>query len=93
MSATMTRDSIVDPLSFTVTDVTGRRVFDVEGIDGHRSAGDVATSIASLMELPSETPYSLRDDETARMLFDDQPLGSQLRNDTSVVVIPKAHLG
>ena len=85
--------AIVDPLSFSVADVTGMRSLDVGGVDGHRSAGDVATSVAELMELPTSTPYSLRDDQRARMLLDDRPLGSQVEKDVNLVVIPKAHLG
>ena len=58
--------AVADPLEFTITDVTGRNTLDVENVDGHRTAGDVATSMASLMELPTSTPYALRDDARAR---------------------------
>ena len=85
--------AIVDPLTFSVSDVTGMKSLDVDGVDGHRSASDVATSVAELMELPTNTPYSLRDDNSARMLLDDRPLGSQVDKDAKLVVIPKAHLG
>jgi hypothetical protein len=82
------------PLALSVSEVTGMRVLDVEGIDGQRSAGDVAASLASLLELPDNTPYALRDDATARMLVDDRPLGDQVpATGSSLVVIPKSHLG
>ena len=87
-------DEVADPLDFTATDVTGLRVLDFEGVDGHRYASDIAMSVASQMELPtSDSNYSLRDDERARMLLDDQPLGRQVRRGAKLVVIPKAHLG
>jgi hypothetical protein len=85
--------AIVDPVKFTVSDVTGMRSLDIGGVDGHRQVSDVATSVAELMELPANTPYSLRDDTNARMLLDDRPLGSQVDKDAKLVVIPKAHLG
>jgi hypothetical protein len=84
--------AIADPLDFTITDVTARSTIDVQNVDGHRTAGDVATSMASLMELPASTPYSLRDDARARMLVDDVAVGRQVRPGARLVVIPKAHL-
>ena len=82
-----------DPLSFRVSDVTGTRSLEIDGIDGHRTAGDVAASLAGMLELPSNSPYSLRDDSKARMLLDDRPVGSQVEKDAELVVIPKVHLG
>jgi len=95
MSATHTiEETGAGPLALSVSEVTGMRVLDIEGIDGQRTAGDVATSLASLLELPSNTPYALRDDATARMLVDDQPLGAQVpATGSRLVVIPKSHLG
>jgi hypothetical protein len=83
-----------DPLRFRVSDVTGLRRFDLEGVDGHRTAGDVAMSVAGMMELPAETRFSFRS-RGGRMLVDDEPLGSQLDEDAApeLVVIPRAHLG
>jgi hypothetical protein len=81
-----------DPVNVTVTDVTAQNVMEVDGLDGHRSAGEVAQSLASLLELPEDTPYSLRDDARARMLVDDVALGSQVETGTNLVLLPKAHL-
>ncbi len=90
---TTTREgAVADPLNFFVTDVTARYTLDVDEIDGHRPARDVAHSMASLMELPSTTPYALRDDGNARMLEDEVPLGRQITPGAHLVVIPKAHL-
>lgn len=85
--------SVVDPLSFSATDVTGSHELDFEGVDGHRLVGDVAMSVAGAMELPTNTPWALRDDMSARMLVEDRPLGAQIRPGAKLVVIPKSHLG
>ncbi len=87
------RASMVDPLSFSVSDVTGLHTLDFENVDGHRSVSDVATSIASLMDLPTNIPYALRDDTRAKMLVDDAPLGNQVDLGAKLVLTPKVHLG
>ena len=86
--------AVADPLSFSVEEVTGMRTVQVENVDGHRSAEDVATSMASMLELPSNTPYALRDEDHARMLVDQRPIGSQVpQTGAHLVCIPKSHLG
>jgi hypothetical protein len=83
-----------DCMAFSVSEVTGMRVLDVEGVNGHRTAGDVAASLASMLELPDNTPYAIRDDATARMLADDEPLGSQVpATGSRLVLIPRSQLG
>ncbi len=84
---------VVDPLDFTATDVTGTNELEFPSIDGYRLTSDVATSVAEAMELPTTVPWALRDDDSARMLQDDRPLGSQIRPGAKLVVIPKSHLG
>jgi hypothetical protein len=85
---------VADPLAFSVSEVTGLRTLEIENVDGHREAGQVAMSMASLLGLPTNTPYGLRDDASARMLADDQPLGGKIPSaGTKLVVIPKSHLG
>ena len=84
---------VADPLSFSATDVTGMHTLDFDGVDGHRLSSDVAMSVAEMMELPTNVPYALRDDTSARMLVEDTPLGSQINPGAKLVVIPKAHLG
>jgi hypothetical protein len=83
----------LDPLRLQVEDVTGTRSLELEGIDGHRLAGEVAMSLARELDLPTNTPWALRDDTNARMLSDETPLGSQIEQDARVVVVPKSHLG
>ena len=84
--------SVVDPLRFFVTDVTGQRRLE-ETVDGHRTAEDVAMSMAEALDLPTDTPWSLRDERRARMLLQGELLGSQVEPDAELVVIPQAHLG
>jgi hypothetical protein len=89
-----TSQAIADPVNFTIEEVTGMRSVEVENVDGHRSAADVATSVASMLELPSNTPYALRDEDHARMLVDERPIGSQVpQTGARLVCIPKSHLG
>ena len=84
---------IADPLDFVATDVTGLRRLEFEAVDGHRSAGDIAMSVASAMDLPTNVPWSLRDEQKARMLDQDTPLGGQVETGSQLVVIPRSHLG
>ena len=84
--------SVIDPLSFVVSDVTGLRRLH-ETVDGYRTAEDVATSVAESLDLPTSTPWSLRDEQRARMLHQDESLGSQIDEGAELVVIPQAHLG
>jgi hypothetical protein len=86
--------AVADPLSFSVEEVTGMRSVHVENVDGHRTASDVATSMASMLDLPSNTPYALRDEDQARMLVDERPIGNQVpQTGARLVCIPKSSLG
>ncbi len=80
-------------LDFMVSDVTGLHVLNFEDVDGHRSTSEVAASIASLMDLPPNIPYALRDEARAKMLVDDSSLGSQVDPGAKLVLTPKVHLG
>ncbi|MGE0607276.1 MAG: hypothetical protein AB7O62_09300 [Pirellulales bacterium] len=95
MSTTMspTLEGIVDPLRFRVTDVTGQRHLELEMVDGYRTAGDVALTVAELMELPTNSPWALRDEGRGRMLDQDSAVGGQIGTDAELVVIPRSHLG
>ena len=84
---------VLDPLSFSATDVTGMHELDFDGVDGHRRTGDVAMSVAEAMELPTSAPWALRDEQSARMLEEERPLGAQIRAKSRLVLIPKSHLG
>jgi hypothetical protein len=86
-------EMLVDPLSFSATDVTGMHELDFDGVDGHRLVGDVAMTVAGAMDLPTSVPWALRDDRSARMLQEDRPMGVQVQRGAKLVVIPKSHLG
>ena len=84
---------VADPLAFVARDVTGLRRLEFDSIDGHRPAGEVAMSVASAMDLPTNVPWSLRDQKRARMLEQETPLGGQIETGSELVVIPRSHLG
>jgi hypothetical protein len=84
---------MTDPIRFFATDVTGVRRLEFDSIDGHRPASDVAMSVASAFDLPTDVPWSLRDQDRARMLHPETPLGRQIDVGTELVVIPRSHLG
>ena len=84
--------AIADPIDITVTDVTGMQNVEIGGLDGHRTASDVAASIAAELSLSDEVPWALRENSKARMLVDDNALGSQIESGTELTIIPKAHL-
>ena len=84
---------IVDPLYFSARDVTATQRLELSEVDGYRPAGEVAESVAVEMDLPEDVPYSLRDNSNARMLVDDQALGSQMQPGAELVLIPRSHLG
>lgn len=81
-------------LSFEVSEVTGVKRVQVDGVDGHRPAGEVAAAVARMLELPPNSPYYFRDDRTARKLADDDPLGAQIPEcGAQLMVVPKTRLG
>ena len=84
---------VVDPLCLQAEDVTGTKLIEFDGVDGHQLVREVAMSLAQEMDLPTNTPWALRDDTNARMLADDQPLGNQVDQNARLTVVPKSHLG
>lgn len=92
MSESKNGTAVIDPLDIVISDVTAHNEIEMNGVDGFRTASDVADSMASMMELPNSTPYSLRDEKNARMLEDDVPVGRQVEQGTRLVLFPKAHL-
>ena len=93
MSAVKTPNrQILDPLRLVAEDVNGTQRLNLE-IDGHTLTKAAALTVAEAMELPMNSPWALRDEATARMLVDDEPLGSQVDQDSRLTVVPKSHLG
>ena len=85
---------VADPVSFTVTSVTGARHLDYECVDGHRAVSELSESIASTLDLPTNVPYSIRDEERGRMLDDKDPVGSQIpATGSKLVLVPRSHMG
>jgi hypothetical protein len=93
IAETSNSGAVADPLAFVATDVTGLRRLEFNSIDGHRPAGEVAMSVASAMDLPTNVPWSLRDQNRARMLDQETPLGGQIDTGSELVIIPRSHLG
>lgn len=93
IAETSNSGAVADPLAFVATDVTGLRRLEFDSIDGHRPASEVAMSVASAMDLPTNVPWSLRDQKRARMLDQETPLGGQIDTGSELVVIPRSHLG
>jgi len=92
--ATLSPGSVSESLSFEVSEVTGTKTLQVDGVDGHRLAGEVAASMAAMLELPANAPYYFRDETTARKLGDDDPLGVQIPpTGAKLMVVPKTKLG
>lgn len=81
-----------DTLRFTATNVTGTVTRELSVPPGV-AVGDVTRSLASSMNLPTDVPYSLRDDKSSEYLLDDRPVGEQLAPEAHVTLTPKAHLG
>ncbi len=79
-------------LTFRAADVTGTRDLPVEvqrGLD----VGTVARSVASLMRLPDDVPWALRDQTSSAFLDEGRSIGEQLSPGARVTLTPKTHLG
>jgi len=79
-------------LTFEATNVTSTRSMDVE-VERDLPAEDVTRSIASLMALPTDVPWALRDDGSSVYIDPSRPIGDQVEPGARVTVTPKTHLG
>jgi len=52
----------------------------------------VAQTLAARMELPTNVPWALRNDQ-GMFLDDTQEIGAQIEQDARLTLTPKAHLG
>jgi hypothetical protein len=86
-------DRADEPFSFEVSDVTGSLTVVASDVPRGIPAGDVATALARRMALPSDVPWTLRDESSAAYLDDDVPIGAQLADESKVTITPKTHLG
>ena len=81
-------------LTFEVSDVTGTHTVVASDVQPSLPAGAVARSLASMMNLPQNTPWALRNEATGAYLDDAAPIGQQIEETGArVTVTPKAHLG
>jgi len=80
---------------FRARDVTGTHDMEVQGIPRGTPSGVVAQSLAARMELPSNVPWSLRNERTGTWLRDDEALDEQVADkpEPRLTLVPKTHLG
>ena len=81
-----------DVLHFEAGNVTGTQEIPFEVASG-LSVRSVIDSIAHRMALPSDVPWSLRDDGSSAYLDDTRPIGDQITPGSHVTITPKTHLG
>jgi hypothetical protein len=81
-----------DILQFHAANVTGTQEIPFEAGRG-LSVRSVTDSIAHRMALPSDVPWSLRDDGSSAYLDEDRPIGDQIEPGAHLTVTPKSHLG
>jgi len=81
-------------LKFTARDITGVHEITVDDMPGDAPAGEVARSLATRLNLPTNVPWSLRSDTSAEYLKDDVDLASQLpETGAKLTISPRTHLG
>ena len=81
-----------DEITLTASSVTSLASTPVN-VQRSLPAETAARSLASLLSLPPEIPYALRDDGSAVYLDPERPIGDQLETGAHVTVTPKTHLG
>jgi len=94
-AAVAAQPSAAETLSFQATDVTGTHSVAVSDVQRALPAGAVAQSLASMMNLPQNVPWALRDDSTGAFLEDAVPIGQQIGQEAEakLTVTPRTHLG
>ena len=80
---------------FHVRDVTSTHDMDVTDCQRGTLSGTVAQSLAARMDLPTNVPWSLRNDRTGVWLRDDLALDEQVKDDAEpqLTLTPVTHLG
>ncbi|MEZ6014662.1 MAG: hypothetical protein R3F49_06090 [Planctomycetota bacterium] len=81
-----------DLLTFRATNVTGTRTLDLE-VARDVSARSVAEDLMTIMQLPNDVSWVLRNDRSAAFLDEAGAIGDQLEPGTRVTLTPRAHLG
>jgi hypothetical protein len=83
---------VEEPLLLLASNVTGNHELPIE-VGRDLLAADVTASIVSLMSLPTDVPWALRDDGSSAYLDAERPIGEQVEPGARVTITPKAHLG
>ena len=78
-------------LEFRASNVTGTRELNLS-VARNETVEDVATSIAQLMNLPTDVAWSLRADR-GQFLDEQSRIGEQLDPGAHVSITPRTHLG
>ena len=70
-------------------------MIDVTDVQPGTPSGRVAQALAERMDLPTDVPWSLRDDKTGVWLQDDVAIDEELKGDleATLSLTPKTHLG
>ena len=81
------------PITVNVTDVTGTKSTEIK-LPATLPGGTAARSIATMMNLPENVNWTLRNDDSSAFLSDDRAVGEQLpRTGANLTLTPKTHLG
>ena len=80
-----------DMITFEATSVTSNEAIEVS-FQRTAPAEAVARSLAHMLNMPTDSPYGLRED-TESVYLDARPIGEQLEPGARVTLTPKSHLG
>lgn len=81
-----------ESLQFLARTVTATKTLPVE-VEPELPAEAVARAVAELLSMPADTPWALREDDTAAFLDGDRPIGEQIQSGARITLTPKAILG
>jgi hypothetical protein len=92
--ATATRSRSPATVSFTANDITAFHTATVDDIPADALAGDVALTVANRLNLPTNVPWSLRDNVGPNYLRADVQIGQQIpAAGAKLTLTPRTHLG
>lgn len=91
MTTQTMEENTKETMTIQASNVTGSAVLPVE-VERSLPGSAVAKTIASMMALPADTTYALRDDQSS-VYLDDRPIGEQVAPGAQVTLAPKTHLG
>ena len=86
-------DADPEALNFIASDVTGTQTLEVTDVDPTVTAGHMAQVLASMMNLPPNVGYQLREDTSSSFLEEQEQIGEQVSPGSHLTVTAKTHLG